>query len=98
MWYLKQGVVLTKDNLAKRKWKGYTKCSLCDVNESIQHLFFECHMARMVWGVVSMTFGFNPPSNVAHLFGSWLNSFPSNKRNLVLIGESLVLGLMALQK
>jgi hypothetical protein len=22
LWYLKKGVVLTKDNLAKRKWKG----------------------------------------------------------------------------
>ena len=25
MWYLKKGVVLTKDNLAKRKWKGDKK-------------------------------------------------------------------------
>jgi hypothetical protein len=86
LWYLKQGVVLTKDNLAKRKWKGCSKCSFCDVNETIQHLFLECHMARMVWGLASITFGFCPPSSVAHLFGSWLNSFPSKMSNLVLIG------------
>jgi hypothetical protein len=22
LWFLRQGVILTKDNLAKRKWKG----------------------------------------------------------------------------
>jgi hypothetical protein len=33
---------------------------------------FECHMARIMSGVVSMTFGFNPPTSIAHLFGSWL--------------------------
>jgi hypothetical protein len=26
LWYLKNGVVLTKDNLVKRQWKGCTKC------------------------------------------------------------------------
>ena len=25
LWYLKKGVILTKDNLAKRKWKGDKK-------------------------------------------------------------------------
>jgi hypothetical protein len=39
LWYLKNGVVLTKDNLVKRQWKGCTKCCFCDVSESIQHLF-----------------------------------------------------------
>jgi hypothetical protein len=38
LWYLKNGVVLTKDNLVKRKWKGCTKCCFCNVSESIQHL------------------------------------------------------------
>ncbi|WVZ95347.1 hypothetical protein U9M48_041127, partial [Paspalum notatum var. saurae] len=41
-----RGVVLTKDNLAKRQWKGNLKCSFCNANETIQHLFFECHVAR----------------------------------------------------
>ena len=33
MWYLKKGVVLTKDNLAKRKWKGDKKCCFCNSDE-----------------------------------------------------------------
>jgi hypothetical protein len=27
LWYLRRGVSLTKDNLAKRRWKGSLKCS-----------------------------------------------------------------------
>jgi hypothetical protein len=29
LWYLRNGVVLTKDNLVKRHWKGCTKCCFC---------------------------------------------------------------------
>jgi hypothetical protein len=40
IWYLIKGVALTKDNLAKRRWKGSLKCCFCNMDESIQHLFF----------------------------------------------------------
>jgi hypothetical protein len=40
MWYLKHGVVLTKDNLVRRNWSGNKLCVLCSHHESIQHLFF----------------------------------------------------------
>jgi hypothetical protein len=50
LWYLKNGVVLTKDNLVKIQWKGSTKCCFCDVCESIQHLFFDCPMANLCGG------------------------------------------------
>ena len=40
LWYLRRGVILTKDNLGKRNWKGCTRCCLCSSEESIQHLFF----------------------------------------------------------
>lgn len=40
LWYLKQGFILTKDNLFKRHWKGYTNCSFCKAHESIEHLLF----------------------------------------------------------
>jgi hypothetical protein len=48
LWYLGKGVTLTKDNLSKCKWKGSNKCSFCNNDESIQHLFFKCHVARTV--------------------------------------------------
>jgi hypothetical protein len=47
IWYLVKGVVLTKDNLAKRQWKGSLKWCSCNLNESIQHLLFDCHVASI---------------------------------------------------
>jgi hypothetical protein len=86
MWFLKNGVVLTKDNLVKRRWKGCTKCGFCTQQETIQQLFFDCPMARLVWGCVAVAFGINKPNSVQHLFGSWLRSFLKKQRNLVVIG------------
>jgi hypothetical protein len=85
-WYLKNGVVSTKDNLMKGKWKGCTMCCFCNVSESIQHLFFDCPMTKLVWGMVSLTFGIRKPNSDEHLFGPWLRSFSKKQRNLVLVG------------
>jgi hypothetical protein len=52
MWYLKRGVVPTKDNLARWNWRGNKLCVFCSQPESIQHLFFDCHFAKFLWRVV----------------------------------------------
>jgi hypothetical protein len=39
MWYLKRGVTLIKDNLARRKWNGNKTCCFCSRPETIKHLF-----------------------------------------------------------
>ena len=56
LWYLKGGVVLTKNNLMKRGWKGDSKCNFCGLEEIIQHLFFDCRVARFVWNALFITF------------------------------------------
>jgi hypothetical protein len=48
MWFLHKKVILTKDNLLRRNWQGNTTCVFCDKEESIQHLFFECPLAKIV--------------------------------------------------
>jgi hypothetical protein len=48
MWYLQRGVILTKDNLAKRSWQGSKVCCFCHKDETIQHLFFDCRFAQAV--------------------------------------------------
>jgi hypothetical protein len=52
MWFLHQKVIITNDNLAKRNWTGYKKCVFCDSEESVNHLFFACPFARLIWRVV----------------------------------------------
>ena len=52
LWFLQKEVVLTKDNLSRKNWKGSQKCIGCNLDESIQHLFLDCHYARMIWRMV----------------------------------------------
>jgi hypothetical protein len=61
LWYLKRGVILTKDNLARRNWNGDKKCCFCHHPETIQHLFFQCYYAKFLWRAVHLLFGLSPP-------------------------------------
>lgn len=44
MWLTKQGAILTKGDLLKRKWQGDKSCSFCSDDETIGHLF--CLLVR----------------------------------------------------
>ena len=57
IWLLHRGVILTKDNLAKRNWNGSKQCCYCSAEKTIAHLFFDCHLARLVWRIIHTTFG-----------------------------------------
>ena len=72
-WYLRRGVILTKDNLAKRNWHGSKQCVFCHHDETIKHLFFQCEFARSIWSAIQIGSTLHPPSTVANIFGSWLN-------------------------
>ena len=86
MWYLKRGITLPKDNLLKRNWKGDGSCCFCSSAETIQHLFFDCHVAKSVWYALLFTFGIQPPVNFTHLLGSWLAGLTPNLRKPMLVG------------
>ena len=45
---MEQGALLTKENLMKRN---------CDELESLNHLFFTCPTAKVVWGIVALSLG-----------------------------------------
>jgi hypothetical protein len=83
MWFLHRKVILTKDNLAKRNWEGSKTCVFCDKDESIQHLFFECPLAKTVWRIIFLAFSISPPSNITNLFGNWLSGIA--KKDLIQI-------------
>jgi hypothetical protein len=84
MWFLHHRVTLTKDNLAKGNWNGNTTCNFCDKNESIQHLFCECPLAKIIWHIVHMNLSLAPPKYIINLFGNWLKGIP--KEDLIQIG------------
>ena len=87
-WYLRRGVILTNDNLAKRNWQGNQQCYCCHENETIQHLFFDCRFTRMVWASVYAAWGIPKPHNNPSMIGSWLNGIPKEYKPLVLLGAA----------
>ena len=52
LWYLKRGVILTKDNLSRRNWQGSQQYYFCQEDETIQHIFFDCCITRLVWASI----------------------------------------------
>ena len=80
MWYLLKGVVLTKDNLARRNWNGSLRCCFCMKNETIQHLFVECHYAKFLWRAIQFSFGLYLPHGISHIFDNWLLGVDKKKK------------------
>ena len=59
IWLMTNDALLTKDNMIRRKWSGNPKCYFCDHDETINHLFFTCSTAKVVWGVIAKLLGAN---------------------------------------
>jgi hypothetical protein len=70
-WYLRKGVVLTKDNLAKRNWHESKMCVFCHHDEI--HLFFQYRFARTIWSVIQVASTLFLPRSITNIFGNWLN-------------------------
>jgi hypothetical protein len=72
MWYLYKGVVLTKDNLVRRQWQRDKKCCFCSLDESIQHLLFNCHFVKFMWRIIHIFFNLIPLTSIHNMFIGWL--------------------------
>jgi hypothetical protein len=91
LWYLKRGVVLTKDNLSRRNWRGGKQCVFCAQVETIQHLFFDCHFAKFIWTVVHIAFNIEKPLSVLHLFNDWASAGGHKNCKLLLTGDAALI-------
>ena len=91
MWYLIKAVTLTKDNLARRRWKGSLKYCCCNLNETIQHLFFNCQNAKFLWRLISVVFNLPMPLNVNYMFTHWLNGLRKQRKHQALVGACAIL-------
>lgn len=55
LWQIFLNSILTKDNMVKRCWPGDPKCFFCHKDESLKQPFFECTVAKFVWGCTAAT-------------------------------------------
>jgi hypothetical protein len=70
LWNLGRGAILTKDNLARRRWKGSLTCCIFNRNESIQHLFC-CYIVKNIWRIIYFALKIEMSVNINHIIGSW---------------------------
>jgi hypothetical protein len=63
---------------------------LCDEDESINHLFFQCHFARLVWRVVHFTFNTAPPTNCTNMLENWLNGIDKDTNAGIQVGTCAI--------
>jgi hypothetical protein len=81
LWLLLNNVILTKDNLIKRKWIGDPTCYFCDQDESVSHLFFHCSTAKAVWAIVAHCIGANNIPNTLNQCWTWCECWlPAGKQ------------------
>uniref|UniRef100_A0A453A1R7 Reverse transcriptase zinc-binding domain-containing protein n=1 Tax=Aegilops tauschii subsp. strangulata TaxID=200361 RepID=A0A453A1R7_AEGTS len=91
MWFVHKQVILTKDNLAKRNWTGYTRCSFRDQHESIKHLFLDCPLAKILWRSIHIAFNITPPNSINTLFGTWLDGIHYDTARHIRVGVCALL-------
>lgn len=53
IWLVKEGKILTKDNLAKKGWIGDQSCIFCGSLETIDHLFVTCPLISSLWSWIA---------------------------------------------
>lgn len=89
LWLMNKKSILTRGNLLKRGWKGDKCCFFCGQDESIDHLFFTCSVARLIWSLLKCAFDLNSiPLNLNDCFDRWIKTFPKLDKRLVLVGVS----------
>uniref|UniRef100_A0A2N9FE24 Reverse transcriptase domain-containing protein n=1 Tax=Fagus sylvatica TaxID=28930 RepID=A0A2N9FE24_FAGSY len=85
-WIATLGKTLTIDNLRKRDFILQNWCCMCKRNEeSVDHLFLHCSVARDMWSMVLGMFGVHwvMPRSVLDLFSCWMGRLGRNDSVLV---------------
>jgi hypothetical protein len=59
LWLLSHNKLAIVDNLNRNGFKKPSQCRFCDEHENIDHLFFECVVAKTVWGYAKEFLGVN---------------------------------------
>ena len=91
MWLMLKNSILKKDNLARRGWTRSKQCHLCGHDESVEHLVFQCSLARLIWQVVIFALYLGrPPDGATDLMTTWMYRFPRSQHKLLLSGSAAV--------
>ena len=80
LWLVSHNKIMTRDNLRKRQILKPEECSFCLEKESVNHLLFECIVAKNIWAVISDFFAVT----IGDSFESVARFWVSNTKNAAL--------------
>lgn len=63
---------MTRYNLEKRKMNKPLHCVFCTEHESVQHLFFVCTVAKLVWNEIRSFFGLQIGTSILSVTSRWV--------------------------
>lgn len=66
--------------MLKRAWNGSKQCLFCALDDSIDHLFFHCPVAKYIWGVFHCALGVLKIPNSVSGLGVWVLDFHGSDR------------------
>lgn len=90
MWLVANNAILTKDNLLKRKWSGDPNCMFCESKESVNHLFFTCPTAKVVWIVIAKYIGVDDIPESLNQCWKWCEKWLPAGKKIHMWGVSVV--------
>jgi hypothetical protein len=80
---LSHNKLATVGNLNKRGTSKPVQCQFCCDDESISHLFFECCVARVLWGHTKDFLGVEIGSDYISVASKWLSEEKSYITNII---------------
>jgi hypothetical protein len=85
LWLLVHNKLATIDNLNRKGMSKPTQCCFCAENESIDHLFFECVVAKEVWRYVCSFLGIDIGNNYLSAASRWLSKEKCYSVNIIFV-------------
>jgi hypothetical protein len=79
LWLLSKDMLLTRDNVGKRRLVEDKTCLLCSEDETVNDLFFDCMVVRQAWETIYEVVGF--PISLDYVFVA--RCCLCNKKNMV---------------
>jgi hypothetical protein len=74
LWQLHNNKLQVAANLAKKGWKGDKDCCLYTCVETEDHIFFKCHLAKIIWKMFKEIFWLDSYRSLGGIFvtpSSW---------------------------
>jgi len=73
LWQIFNNKLQVAQSLIKRGSKETANCCLYGLAESVDHIFFQCHIAKFIWSVIAEVFKLqNVPRSLKEFSCTWL--------------------------